>query len=294
MVWLKALLDLLRAHFIPAWIVIFTAGYMTAVRVYGGFSVGTLVLVVLIAAFGFEAGMVLNDWVDRDLDKKDVDSSLTRYFRPFKTRPLAVGRLKPEAALGLFLVLATVTVWLICRLPSPNRYLVLAIMIYAYGAEYFYQIKKRRQKFPLAQLAGRTDFALFPVAGYLTVGRPDTIALLYFLYFYPLAEFHLAVNDLADWVNDKARGLASVPQLWGLKGALGWVAGFLALHLMTASVFVSRANPAAWPGFTASYLLLAVAGGAILVKKTPKIALKGLPLIHAAMAVQALALIFLG
>ena len=61
--------------------------------------------------------------------------------------------------------------------------------------EYCYQTKKRHQTFPIAQVVGRTDLALFPVAGYLVRGSPDATALLCFLFFYPWALAHLAAND---------------------------------------------------------------------------------------------------
>ena len=64
-------------------------------------------------------------------------------------------------------------------------------LLFSYSVEVFYQVRKRKQRFPLAQLAGRTDFALFPVAGYLCIGNPDATALLYFLFFYPFAQAHL-------------------------------------------------------------------------------------------------------
>ena len=288
-----AYLDLLRAHFIPAWILIFTAGYITAVRVYGGFDLSILIRVILIAVFGFEAGMVLNDYVDRDLDKKDIDNSLTKYFRPFKTRPLAGGGLKARVALITFFLFVTITIILIFTIPSPHKYYVLFLMIYAYIVEYFYQIKKRHQTFPWAQLIGRTDFAFFPIAGYLVLAHPDKNAFLYFLYFYPLAQAHLAINDLADYKNDLARKLFSVPKLCGINGTLIWVFAFTFVHLITATYFVLSVNPKAAIGFILSFTLIIFASVYIFKKKTPLSALRVLPLIHLSMALQSLSLIFL-
>lgn len=290
---LKAYLDLLRAHFIPAWILIFTAGYMTAVHLFGGFDLITLIKVILIAVFGFEAGMVLNDYVDRDLDTKDVDNSLTRYFRPFKTRPLASRELKPEIALFTFIVFAAIAAGIILTLSSPHRWYVLVIMVYSYLVEYFYQIKKRKQSFPWAQLVGRTDFSLFPVAGYLVLAKPDLNVLLYVLYFYPLAQAHLAINDLVDLENDKVRKLQSVPILWGVKGTVWWIILFTLAHIFTASTFVLQVNPAALPGFIISFIILLFAAASIYRKPIPLVSLKVLPLVHLCMAIQAIALIFL-
>ena len=289
---ITAYLDLLRAHFIPAWILIFTAGYITATHIYGGFNWPDLIKIVFIAIFGFEAGMVLNDYVDKDLDKKDVDGSLTKYFRPFKTRPLAKGTLKPTVALCTFIVFALITAFLIYTFPSPHRYYALVIMVYAYLVEYFYQIKKRKQKLPLAQLIGRTDFALFPVAAYLLVGKLDINVLAYFFYFYPLAQAHLAVNDLADFRNDQARGLQTVPIMYGMRGAVRGIILFTLIHLFSATIFIQMANPKASVWFAASFLTLGLAVYQIAHRQTSLAALRFLPLVHLTMAIQSLALIF--
>jgi 4-hydroxybenzoate polyprenyltransferase len=41
---------------------------------------------VLIGLFGFEGGLVLNDYVDRKGDKLDVEGALTAYWRPFQKK----------------------------------------------------------------------------------------------------------------------------------------------------------------------------------------------------------------
>ena len=289
---ITAYLDLLRAHFIPAWILIFTAGYITATNIYGGFSWPDLVKIVFIAVFGFEAGMVLNDYVDKDLDKKDVDVSLTKYFRPFKTRPLATGKLRPIIAVCTFIIFTLVTAVLICTFPPPHCYYALAIMVYAYLVEYFYQVKKRQQKLPLAQLVGRTDFALFPVAAYLLAGEFDMNALAYFFYFYPLAQAHLAINDLADFKNDQVRGLQTVPIMYGVKGTIRWIIIFTLIHLFSATIFIQMTNPRATVWFIVSFLVVGLAVFKIARHQTSSAALKFLPLFHLTMAIQSLALIF--
>jgi|GEM_PF-3220467 len=115
--------------------------------------------------------------------------------------------------------------------------------------EYFYQTKKRDQKTPIAQLVGRTDFALFPVAGYLVHGSPDATALLFFLFFYPWTLAHLGANDIADIVNDRARGMATIPVLYGMKGAAAWVLGFSVVHVGMALIFGLALGPIALAGF---------------------------------------------
>jgi len=219
--------DLLRIHFFFAWPVLFCSGYLLATSVYGLFSWYDLVKVALIGFFGFEAGFVLNDYVDRTYDARDIEvGKLTKYWRIFGTRPIPQGLVSPRKALGLFVLLVAAAVILIATLPFPHSGYVLLIMLFSYSLEVFYQVRKRKQHFPLAQLAGRIDFALFPVAGYLSIGSPDATALLYFLFFYPFAQAHLGANDLIDFENDKARGMNTVTTLYGFSGTALWIAGF--------------------------------------------------------------------
>jgi len=252
-----AYLDLTRAHFAPAWPLIFCAGLMTGFATYGGFSWIILFKAILIAFFGFEAGFVLNDYVDRDYDKKDVEKNrLTRYFRPFGSRPLSSGLISPKSALFLFFILFLITSAIIFTLPFPNNFYVFVLMFYSYVLEVFYQIKKRKQKFPWSQILGRTDFGLFMTAGYLCVGKPDLTALMLFLFFYPLALVHLAVNDLIDIKNDIARGMNSVPILLGIKGSKLWVTGFTVIHIIFALLFLQGRGSVLLFGFILGFLIL--------------------------------------
>ena len=65
---LKAYIDLTRAHFAPVWPLLFVSGLMLAFRNGGFFSWELLLLAIFIGLFGFEAGMVLNDIVDHNID----------------------------------------------------------------------------------------------------------------------------------------------------------------------------------------------------------------------------------
>jgi len=288
---LAALADLTRAHFFFVWPLLFCSGLALAFANYGGFSWELVGRAALIGLFGFEAGLVLNDYVDREHDRRDIDGSLTRYWRPFGARPIPEGRVSPRAAFALFLILAGSAAAIAATLPAPHNLYVLGIMGYSYLVEYFYQTKKRRQTRPLAQVVGRTDFALFPVAGYLVRGSPDAAALLIFLFFYPWALAHLAANDIADVANDRARGMATIPVLYGMRGAVLWVLGFAAVHAAMALVFGLTLGPVALAGFAAGLILLGAATGLILRGKSPAAAMRALPLIHATLIVYAAAII---
>ncbi len=286
---LRAYIDLTRLQFSFAWPLLFCSGYLLATTVYGNFAWVDLIRVALIGFFGFEAGLVLNDYVDRQYDKKDIESDkLTRYWRIFGKRPIAEGLIPPNHALGLFLLFAAITVCLIATLPYPHSLMVILIMVYCYTMEIFYQMEKRQtQKFPFAQILGRTDFALFPVAGYLCLGNPDVNAFLYFVFFYPFALAHLGANDLIDVANDRARGLSTIPIVYDLPRTAYWIAGFTIIHGMMASVFMTRLGLTGRFGIIAGLCLLVIANVVILTKKTPDATLKVLPLFHVAMILYA-------
>jgi 4-hydroxybenzoate polyprenyltransferase len=281
---LRAYIDLLRLQFSFAWPLLFCSGYLLATLSYGGFAWLVLAKVALIGFFGFEAGLVLNDYIDRDIDKKDVENRLTKYWRLSGSRPLTAGTIPPTHALMVFLAFAGITAALIITLPYPHSVYVLLLMMYCYAMEVFYQKEKGiPQVFPFPQVIGRTDFALFPVAGYICAGLPDITAFLYFLFFYPFALAHLGVNDLIDEVNDRAKGLRTIPTIYDTERTRYWIAGFTIIHIMMASVFITRLGLVAQAGIYAGLVLLVIANAVILVRKTPDAALKVLPLFHVAM-----------
>lgn len=288
---LQAYIDLLRLQFFFAWPILFSSGYLLATAAYGGFSWPMLLQVALIGFFGFEAGFVLNDYVDRKYDTRDIEAGkLTRYWRVFGSRPIAEGGISPHQALFLFLVLVAVTTLLILLLPYPHSLYVLLIMAVCYTLEVFYQIKKRHERLPVAQLIGRIDFALFPVAGYLTAGFLDLSALLYFIFFYPFAIAHLGANDLIDGVNDRARGMNTITTLYGEKGTAYWILGFTVLHFMMALLFMTALGWIGRSGLVLGLVLLTVANVVIMKNKTPDATLRVLPLFHVTMIIYAVSI----
>lgn len=249
---------------------------------------------VLIGFMGFEAGLILNDIVDAEVDKKELpsDNKLTKYWRPFGERPVAQNLISRRQAIGLFTILVAVTAVIIFTLPFPNSVYVFSIMITCYSLEIFYQLKKRNEKRPIAQVIGRIDFALFLVAGYLCVGNPDLNALLLFLFFYPLALAHLGVNDLIDVANDQAKGMNTIPTLYSIKTTAYWILGFSIWHFVMAAVFLVNLGALLLVvGFAASFILIAVANAKILKEKTPQATIKVLPMFHVAMLIYAVTII---
>ena len=247
---------------------------------------------ILIGLFGFEGGMILNDYVDRDIDKNDVEyDKLTYYWRPYKSRPLPFGEISSKNAFILFLSFFIITVALILTLPFPNSFYVLLIYLYCYFMEYFYQVKKRNQKYPFAQVLGRTDFAIFPVAGYLCAGVPDKTALLFFLFFYPLALSHLGLNDLIDVKNDIVRKMNTITVLYGIKGTVKWIIAFNLIHFVAAVLFLSTLSKATFYGFLIPFILLFIATYLLIKDQSPGTGLKVLPFYHLSMAIYSISII---
>ncbi len=291
---IKGYLDLLRLHFFFVWPTLFCAGLFAGFFFYGNFSLTTVLQAVLIGFLGFEAGLVLNDILDANIDKKELpsDNKLTKYWRPFGKRPISQALISRNQAVAVFVVLVALTVTVIFTLPYPNSLYVFAIMATCYCLEAFYQLKKRHEKIPIAQVIGRIDFALFLVAGYLVVGQPDLNALLLFLFFYPLALAHLGVNDLIDVKNDVAKGMNTIPTLYSVKFTAYWILAFSIWHFVMAIVFLINLGtllPIA--GFAVSLTLLAIANLKIMKEKTPEATIKVLPMFHLAMLIYAITII---
>lgn len=158
--------------------------------------------------------------------------------------------------------------------------------------EVFYQMVKRKQKFPIAQILGRTDLLLFPIAGYLLFGQFNITIVYYLLFMYPWALAHLGANDLVDIENDEAKGLKTIAGLYGVKGNKIWVHSFSAIQLITSAIFVLfDLTGVAIYGFAVSWALIIFANFKIMKGKEAKDWLKALPMFHASLLVYILTVI---
>jgi 4-hydroxybenzoate polyprenyltransferase len=289
---IKAYMDLLRLHFFFVWPILFCAGLFLAFQYHNTFSLLLVGKVALIGFFGFEAGLVLNDIVDGDIDKGDVEfDKMTRYWRVFGKRPISQGLITRRNAVLLFGVLVAVTSFLIFTLPFPQALYVFGIMVVCYCFEVFYQFKKRNQNFPFAQLIGRIDFTLFPLAGYLCLGTPNVNIVLFGFFFYPLALAHLGVNDISDVANDQVKEMKTIPLLYGLKGTAYWIFLFSIIHLVTTILFLSVLGILAIVGFAVGFTLIAIGNIIILKGKNADSGMKALPMFHVAMLIYAITII---
>jgi len=289
---IKAYMDLMRLHFFFVWPILFCAGLFLAFQYHNTFSLLLVGKVALIGFLGFEAGLVLNDVVDGDIDKRDVEfDKMTRYWRVFGKRPISQGLITRQNAVLLFGVLVAVTSILIFTLPFPQAFYVFGIMVVCYCLEVFYQFKKRNQNFPFAQLIGRIDFTLFPLAGYLCLGTPNVNILLFGFFFYPLALAHLGVNDISDVANDQVKEMKTIPLLYGLKGTAYWIFLFSIIHLVTTILFLTVLGTLAIVGFAVGFTLIGVGNIVILKGKNADSGMKALPMFHVAMLIYAITII---
>lgn len=290
---LKAYIDLTRAHFAFVWPVLFCTGLLLAFKNYNYFSWIYLITVALIGLFGFEGGMVLNDIIDHKLDQLDVDNgNLTNYWRPFNERPIPSGNVSLREAIIIFFIFVFISVLLIATLPLPNLFYIYGFMLYGYGMEIFYQIKKRNQKYPLAQLLGRTDLTFFPVAGYLCYGQFDITILFIVLFMYPWALAHLGANDIVDLKNDKAKDLNTVTVLYGIKNTVIWILVFSLINIGTAIIFlIFQLGQIALIGFLISFALLIIANFYLIRKQSSEAGLKILPLFHMSLLIYCISII---
>lgn len=289
---IKAYLDLTRAHFAIVWPLLFLSGLMLAFKDYNVFSWALTIRVIFIGFFGFEAGMVLNDIIDRNVDKKVGENKFTKYWRPFNERPLTSGTISIKEALLVFFLFVAISAILIATLPFPNFLYVYIIMIYAYSMEIFYQTVKRKQKFPFAQLLGRTDLVLFPVAGYLCYGNLTCTVFLYILFLYPWAQAHLGVNDIGDYDNDQKKNLKTITVLYGIKGNIIWISIFTLINISTAIFFIIfRMGLVSLIGFSLSFCLLLLSNVLLLRNRSPDTGIRILPIFHASLLIYILSII---
>jgi len=288
---LKAYLDLARLHFVFILPIIFIAGPFMTFEDYGSFSHSHTVKAILISTFGFEAVFILNDIVDIDYDRHDVDWRITKYWRPFGSRLLVSEEISKGIAQLIFAALILVVAVLIYNLPTPNRYYLYLIMAYTYIMECLYQVIKRNQGLPIAQLLGRTDFMFFALGGYLCFGRPNIGLVLYAIFFYTLAEVHLGINDLSDYNNDLVRKMNMVTTIYGTYGNMLWIAFFTILHLTLGSLHIINRGGVTFLGLGLALLILPYINLRLRKNTTPEEALRVVPLFHMSMLVYMLTMI---
>lgn len=268
---------------------LFCSGYLMAFPPGGTTGLTDLLKVVLIGFLGSGAELVLANYLARERGiNTGENENQSGDQKPAGTRSLAGGHIPSWHAPVLFCTCAGIATALILTLPYPHSVYVLLIMVYCWVIGVFSHAEKRiPQVFPFPQVIGRTGFALVPVAGYVCAGLPDIAALFMFLFFYPFAIAHDAVNDLAGEEDDRARGLFTLPTIYDAVRTRIWIAGFTVIHIMMAFLFITRLPIIGKTGVYAGLALLIIANIVILWRRTPEAALNVLPLFQLAMVLYA-------
>jgi 4-hydroxybenzoate polyprenyltransferase len=79
----------------------------------------------------------------------------------------------------------------------------------------------------------------------------------------------------------------TIPTIFSVNGAAYWIAGFTAVHILTAIIFMVRLDGIARIGIFTGLVLLLYANAVILKDRSPEAALKVLPCFHIAMVLYA-------
>ena len=175
-----------------------------------------LAVAVFCIALGAGAAGAMNMWYDRDID---VQMSRTR------ARPIPAGRVTPEAALALGVLLALFSVTLLGLATNWLAAGLLAATIVYYIAIYTVWLKRRTaQNIVIGGLAG----ALPPLVGWVAVTGTITfgpLALVALIFFWTPPHFWaLALFRNADYQ------AANIPMLPLVKGLRATEAGDLCLY----------------------------------------------------------------
>jgi 4-hydroxybenzoate polyprenyltransferase len=192
------------------------------------------------------AGCIVNDWADRG-----VDGHVART----QHRPLVVGSLTPQEALGGLVVLLGVALGLVLQL----NWLARAVAVGALGLTLLYPFMKRITYYPQMVLGCAWGFSVPMAFGAVQNTLPLKAGWLYVAVVCWAIAFD-SYYALADWPDDVAIGIKSPAVRWGYQTP-HWVLGF---HLLALGclVPVGYLFGLSWPYWAA----LCAAGVGVLVQ----------------------------
>lgn len=210
---LKAYYQLVKPGIIYGNILTAVAGFFLAARAHPDWVLLAATLAGIALVIG--SSCVVNNYIDRDLDKKMVRT---------RGRALAAGTINGRNALIYAAVLGVAGFGLLI---AYTNWLTVAIGVVA-TLDYvvLYALTKRR--FPAGTLVGSISGAAPPVAGYTAVtGHLDGAALLLFviLVCWQMPHFYaIATYRLKDY---KAAGLPVLPVKKGVPAAKRYIVGYI-------------------------------------------------------------------
>jgi 4-hydroxybenzoate polyprenyltransferase len=91
--------------------------------------------------------------------------------------------------------------------------------------------------------------------------------------------------------NDRARGIKSIPVLYGVQGTLKWILGFTLIHYFTAFIFLKQLGNIALYGFLTGFLVLGFANYKLIRERNQKAGLNALFLYHISLVIYSVSII---
>jgi protoheme IX farnesyltransferase len=225
------------------------AGFFLASTYFGTFRWQTLVAVIVGSSLVIGSGCVVNNYIDRDIDRK---------MERTKKRALVQGTVLIESALlfaaflgaGGFGVLAAFTNWLTVIVGAVGY--VFYVVVYGYA--------KRNTVY--GTLVGSISGAVPPLAGYVAVsGKIDAGAVIVFLILvcWQMPHFYaIAMYRLKDY---KAAGIPVWPVVKGMQSTKIQIMAFIIAFIAAAGALTVFG----YTGYTYLGIVLG-AGGAWLVR----------------------------
>ena len=184
-------------------LVVFT-GVVGLVLAPGTIDIGTAVAAILFIATGAGASGAINMWYDRDIDG---------HMQRTRDRPLPAGRMAPERALVVGIILAIASVVGMSLLVNPMAALLLALTIALYIFVYTVWLKRRT---PQNIVIGGASGALPPAIGWAAVtgdvGLGPIILFVIIFLWTPPHFWALALYRCADYA---AAGVPMLPVVSG-------------------------------------------------------------------------------
>jgi len=188
------------------------------------------------------AGCVINDFADRDIDP---------HVKRTRDRPLAARRLSPYEALGLFLALLLLALWLVTRLDAKTLH-------YAYvGAALTATYPFMKRFFPLPQLYLGAAFGwAIPMVFVATLGAVPRVGWLLFVVAVLWAGVYDTIYAMVDRDDDLKLDVRSSAILFGDmdRAIIGGMQAMVLLGLVSAGRLMALRWPF-WLGLAVGALL---------------------------------------
>ena len=188
------------------------------------------------------AGCVINDFADRDIDP---------HVKRTRDRPLAARRLSPYEALGLFLALLLLALWLVTRLDAKTLH-------YAYvGAALTATYPFMKRFFPLPQLYLGAAFGwAIPMVFVATLGAVPRVGWLLFVVAVLWAGVYDTIYAMVDRDDDLKLDVKSSAILFGDmdRAIIGGMQAMVLLGLVSAGRLMALRWPF-WLGLAVGALL---------------------------------------